>query len=58
MNTKPDGRASIYRKRAEELRAVSDGTRDLTSRGALLGLAEKYERMVNLLEEQSLVIEK
>jgi hypothetical protein len=34
-----------FRQRAEELRAIAEATIDLTSKNALLGIAQDYDRM-------------
>jgi hypothetical protein len=42
-----------YRHRAEEIRAMAEGTRDHLARRLLLNLASDYERLVETLHQIS-----
>jgi hypothetical protein len=45
--------AAYWHKRAEEMRALVDGMRDLEAKAALLRIAEDYEQLASQVEERS-----
>jgi hypothetical protein len=50
MSNKIHSQMEAYRRRAEEVRTVADGTRDRQCREALIRIAEGYDRLARGLE--------
>ena len=54
MANKPEDRAAIYRQKAEQARAMTEGMRDESARVILLEVAAAWERLASAEDRNNL----